>query len=69
MAKIRLTVTLTREYEPNPKWYPGMTTIEEMAETDREQMEDPIILADQVGNDWFAVSAKAEVIEEEEMDE
>lgn len=64
MAKVRLTVTLVREYDLNPEWYPNMTTSAEMAEYDQEQTEDPIFLADQIANDWFTITAKAEVIEE-----
>lgn len=42
--KVRTTITITAEYEPNPESYPGMSE-EEMIQEDRDSYgEDPMLL-------------------------
>ena len=62
MSKIRLTVTLVREFEPNPEYYPGMNSIEEMAEFERRELLDVENLLEALTFTHFDITAKAEVI-------
>lgn len=40
MKKIKITFTVTVEYEPNPEFYPAGSTIEEMLDIDIKNAED-----------------------------
>lgn len=44
MAKLRIVVTATLEYESDPQWYPDASTPEEMLATDIENAKEDVFL-------------------------
>jgi hypothetical protein len=67
MAKVRVTVSIIMEFEPNPAYYPEGSTPLQMAQIDAEQFQSPDILTEymQTTNDEFTITSTAEVIEGE----
>ncbi|NII54355.1 hypothetical protein [Luteibacter sp. SG786] len=60
MSKIRLTMTVVREYEPVVDHYEGETDIHKMAEIDRKGAEGDVFLFLEFAD---SVSVKTEVVE------
>lgn len=58
---IRLTLIVTAEYDPNPRYYPEGVTIEEMAKIDYDiYREDPILFLE--NEDPKKIDMKYEII-------
>ena len=60
MAKLRIVVTATLEYETDPQWYPDASTPEEMLAIDLENAKgDVLLFLDNSNTKW---EFKGEVI-------
>lgn len=69
MPRIRIIRTQILEYEPNPEFYPGASTIEEMAEIDKAgAKDDPDLFFDMEINgcqgDLYKEEVRYEIIED-----
>lgn len=58
--KIRLTLTLVREFEPNPDHYPPGSTLEDICELERINADDDL---DLLFAECDSLDIKAEIIE------
>jgi hypothetical protein len=63
MPKIRQTVSVVFEYEPNPAHYPDGATIDDMALTDAQSYEEGEILIEALANgEEKSISVHSEII-------
>jgi hypothetical protein len=63
MSKVRMIRTMIVEYEPNPKYYPKGSTIEEMASIDIEQMKESGDYESLFDNELISDELKFEIVD------
>ena len=60
--KFRITLIATREYTPNPQWYPGLKTAEEMLNCDIDGVNGDFQLF--LTSDDVKMEVKGEILED-----